>query len=87
MKLNNKIALVTGASSGIGAGIAQALGIAGATVIVNYANSKAGADSVVAAIEAAGGTASAVQADMSKSEDVVRLFDTIKADYGKLDVL
>ena len=87
MKLNNKIALVTGASSGIGAGIAQALGTAGATVIVNYANSKAGADSVVAAIEAAGGTASAVQADMSKSEDVVRLFDTIKADYGKLDVL
>jgi 3-oxoacyl-[acyl-carrier protein] reductase len=87
MKLNGKIAVVTGASSGIGAGIAKAMGAAGATVIVNYSSSKTGADAVVAAIEAAGGKAVAVQADVSKSADVVRLFDQVKADYGKVDVL
>lgn len=83
MKLQGKIAVVTGASSGIGAGIARALGAAGATVIVNYATSKPGADAVAAAIEAAGGTALAVQADMSKSADVVRLFDRVKADSAR----
>lgn len=87
MKLQGKIAVVTGASSGIGAGIAKAMGAAGATVIVGYSTSKTGADSVVAAIEAAGGKAHAVQADMAKSADVIRLFDTVKADHGKLDVL
>lgn len=87
MKLKEKIAIVTGASSGIGAGIAKALAAEGATVIVNYATSKAGADGVVAAIKSAGGTAVAVQADMSKSTDVIRLFNTVKADYGTLDVL
>ena len=87
MKLRGKVAVVTGASSGIGAGIAKALGAEGATVIVNYSSSKAGADSVVASIEAGGGTAVAVQADMSKSADVVRLFDTVKASHGKMDVL
>jgi len=87
MKLNGKIAVVTGASSGIGAGIAKAMGSAGATVIVNYSSSKTGADAVVAAIEAEGGKAVAVQADVSKSADVVRLFDQVKADYGKVDVL
>jgi 3-oxoacyl-[acyl-carrier protein] reductase len=87
MKLNGKIAVVTGASSGIGAGIAKALGAEGATVIVNYASSKSGADAVVASIEAVGGKAIAVQADMSKSADVVRMFDGVKADHGKVDVL
>jgi 3-oxoacyl-[acyl-carrier protein] reductase len=87
MKLTGKIAIVTGASSGIGAGIAKAFGAEGATVVVNYATSKAGADAVVTAIMAAGGTAIAVQADMSKSADVAHLFDKVKADFGRVDVL
>jgi len=87
MKLNGKIAVVTGASSGIGAGIARALGAEGATVVVNYATSKSGADAVVASIEAAGGKAVAVQADMSQSTDVIRLFNKVRADYGRIDVL
>jgi len=87
MKLSGKIAVVTGASSGIGAGIAKALASEGATVIVNYASSKEGADAVVAAIATAGGKAVALQADMSKAADVARLFDTVKADHGGLDVL
>ena len=87
MKLRGKVAIVTGGSSGIGAGIARALGAQGATVIVNYTASKDGADAVVAAIADAGGTASAVQADMSQETDVVRLFETVIAEHGKLDVL
>ncbi|MCC0807641.1 glucose 1-dehydrogenase [Methylobacterium sp. W2] len=87
MRLNGKVAIVTGASSGIGAGIAKAFGAEGATVIVNYATSKEGADAVVTSIATAGGKAVAVQADMSKSADVVRLFNTVVADHGKLDVL
>ena len=87
MKLNGKVAIVTGASSGIGAGIAKAFGAEGAVVIVNYASSKQGADAVVAAIEAAGGTAMAVQADMSRAADVARLFDTVAAAHGRVDVL
>lgn len=87
MKLNGKIAVVTGASSGIGAGIAKALGAEGATVVVNYASSKTGADAVVASIEKAGGKAVAIQADMSKGADVIRLFDAVKADHGQVDVL
>lgn len=87
LKLQGKIAIVTGASSGIGSGIAKGLGEAGATVIVNYVSSQSGADAVVASITAAGGNAVAVQADMSKSADVIRLFDKIKADYGQLDIL
>jgi 3-oxoacyl-[acyl-carrier protein] reductase len=86
MKLQGKVAIVTGASSGIGAGIAKALGAAGATVIVNYATSKSGADAVVSAIKQAGGAALAVQADMSKADDVARLFDAVKP-FGQLDVL
>jgi 3-oxoacyl-[acyl-carrier protein] reductase len=87
MKLNGKIAVVTGASSGIGAGIAKALGAEGATVVVNYSSSKSGADAVVASIEKAGGKAVAIQADMSKGADVIRMFDTVKAAHGRVDVL
>jgi 3-oxoacyl-[acyl-carrier protein] reductase len=87
MKLEGKIAVVTGASKGIGAGIAKALAAQGATVIVNYASSKADADSVVAHITAKGGSALAVQADMSREADVVRLFDTVRETHGGLDVL
>ncbi len=87
MKLNGKIAVVTGASSGIGAAIAKALGAEGATVIVNYLTNRQGADDVVASIEAAGGSAVAVRADMSKSADIVGLFDMVKAGHDKVDIL
>jgi 3-oxoacyl-[acyl-carrier protein] reductase len=87
MKLEGKIAVVTGASKGIGAGIAKAMAAQGATVIVNYATSRADADAVVAGIEANGGSALAVQADMSQATDVVRLFETVRANYGNLDIL
>lgn len=87
MKLEGKIAVVTGASKGIGAGIAKALAEAGATVIVNYASSKSDADAVVTQIRGQGGKAVGIQADMSKSADVTRLFNTVKADFGTLDIL
>lgn len=87
MTLNGKIAVVTGASKGIGAGIAKALATAGATVVVNYASSKPDADAVVAHIQAQGGSALSVQADMSQAADVVRLFDTVRSEYGRLDIL
>jgi 3-oxoacyl-[acyl-carrier protein] reductase len=87
MKLNGKVAIVTGASSGIGAGIARAFGAEGAVVIVNYMGSKSRADAVVESIVAEGGKAVAVQADMSNAADVARLFDTVVADHGKIDVL
>lgn len=85
--LQNKVAIVTGASRGIGAGIARALAAAGASVVVNYASNRAAADAVVRDIIGAGGRAIAVQADMSKSIDVRRLFADTKAAYGRLDVL
>ena len=85
--LAGKVALVTGASKGIGASIAQHLGKAGATVIVNYVSSRAGADAVVAKITGEGGKARAVQADVSKAEDIARLFSEIKETDGKLDIL
>jgi 3-oxoacyl-[acyl-carrier protein] reductase len=87
MTLNGKIAVVTGASKGIGAGIAKALAAAGATVVVNYANSKPDADAVVAHIHAHGGTAFGVRADISQAADVTRLFDTVRSEYGRLDIL
>jgi len=87
MKLEGKVAVVTGASKGIGAGIAKALGAAGAMVYVNYVSNKADADAVVAQIHEQRGGAIAIQADMSKEADVKRLFDTAKAEYGKLDIL
>ncbi|MFV5693353.1 SDR family NAD(P)-dependent oxidoreductase [Flavobacterium sp. LT1R49] len=87
MKLKDKIAIVTGASKGIGAGIAKALGKAGATVIVNYASSESDADEVVNEIQISGGKAIAIQADMSKSVDVKQMFDKIKMEFGTIDIL
>jgi 3-oxoacyl-[acyl-carrier protein] reductase len=86
-KLANKVAVVTGASKGIGAGIAKALAAEGAAVVVNYASSKAGADKVVADIKAKGGKAVAVQGDVSKQQDISRLFEETKKAFGRLDVL
>lgn len=87
MKLTNKVAVVTGASKGIGASIATHLAAEGAAVVVNYASSREGADKVVAEITAKGGRAIAVQADVSKKADIDRLFaETTKA-FGKLDIL
>lgn len=87
LKLQDKVALVTGASKGIGAGIARALGKAGAIVIVNYASSVKDADQVVSEIVLAGGKAFAIQADMSKSSDVTRMFDEAKDKFGSVDIL
>ena len=85
--LENKIALVTGASKGIGASIAKHLAAAGATVIVNYSASQAGAEKIVADIVAAGGKATPIQGDFSKPEEITRTFAAIKQQYGKLDIL
>jgi len=85
--LQGKVAVVTGASKGIGAGIARALGAAGAAVVVNYASDKAGADKAVADIKAKGGKAVAVKGDVSKAADVKHLFDETRKSFGKLDVL
>lgn len=86
-KLNGKVAVVTGASKGIGAAIAKALAREGAAVVVNYASSKAAADNVVEAIVAQGGKAIAVQADVSKAAEARALVEAAIAQFGRLDVL
>lgn len=86
-KLKNKVAIVTGASKGIGAGIAKAYGIEGASVVVNYSSDKEGADRVVNEIVANGGHALAVQGNVSLPADIKRLFAETKQAYGKVDIL
>lgn len=86
-KLTGKVAIVTGASKGIGAGIAKALAKEGASVVVNYSSGKDGADKVLAEISEFGGKAMAVQADMSKASDIKRLFAESHKAFGALDVL
>lgn len=86
-KLKNRIAVVTGASKGIGAGIAKGFAAEGATVVVNYASSKEDAERVITEIKEEGGKAIAVQADVSKAADVRRLFAETRKAFGKLDVL
>ncbi|HMG01833.1 MAG TPA: glucose 1-dehydrogenase [Edaphobacter sp.] len=86
-KLTGKVAVVTGASKGIGADIAKGLAKEGASVVVNYASSKEGAEKVVAEITKAGGKAIAVQGDVAKEADVQRLFAETQKTFGKLDVL
>ena len=86
-KLEGKVAIVTGASKGIGAAIAKSLAAEGAAVVVNYSASQEGADRVVAEITGLGGKAIAVQADLSKEPEIRRLFAETKKAFGRLDVL
>src|SRR6188508_2079010 len=85
--LNGKVAVVTGASKGIGAEIARELAAKGAAVVVNYASSKAGADKVVADIDKLGGRAVAVQGDVAKGVDAKRLIEEAKKAFGRVDIL
>ncbi len=87
IRLDNRVALVTGGSRGIGRAISLSLAGTGATVIVNFRGNQAAADETVTAITAAGGTAVAVQADVANGEDVERLFKWISDQYGRLDIL
>jgi 3-oxoacyl-[acyl-carrier protein] reductase len=86
-KLTGKVAVVTGASKGIGAGVARALATEGASVVVNYASSKTDADKVVADITASGGSAIAIQGNVSSERDTVHLFSETKKRFGRLDIL
>jgi 3-oxoacyl-[acyl-carrier protein] reductase len=86
-KLSGKVAIVTGASKGIGAAVAKSLAASGASVVVNYASSKEGADKVVEAIKAAGGKAVAVKGDVSKAADARAVVDAAIKTFGRLDVL
>lgn len=86
-KLQGKVAIVTGASKGIGAAIAKAYAAEGAAVVVNYASSREGADRVVAEITGTGGKAVAVGGDVSKSTDVASLFAATQKAFGKIDIL
>jgi 3-oxoacyl-[acyl-carrier protein] reductase len=86
-KLTNQVAVVTGASKGIGAAIAKAFAAEGASVVVNYSSSKDAAESVVKEIVAGGGKSIAVQGDVSKQADITKLFTETKKAYGKLNIL
>ncbi|HEY5704667.1 MAG TPA: SDR family NAD(P)-dependent oxidoreductase [Terrimicrobiaceae bacterium] len=86
-RLGGKVAIVTGASKGIGAGIAKRLAADGASVVVNYASSREGADRVVAEIETGGGRALAIQANLAKKSDIERLFDETTKAFGRVDIL
>jgi 3-oxoacyl-[acyl-carrier protein] reductase len=87
ISLKDRIAVVTGGSRGIGRAIAMTLAAAGATVVVNYQRNAAAADETVAAITAADGAAISIQADVSVSADVERLFKTVLDQYGTVDIL
>jgi 3-oxoacyl-[acyl-carrier protein] reductase len=87
MKLQNKVAIITGASRGIGAQIAKALAKEGAMVVINYAKNKTAADQVVSEIQGAGGRAVATQADVSKADEVKALFDSAITHFKKVDIL
>src|ERR1700743_1326905 len=86
-KLTGKVAVVTGASKGIGAGIAKELAAQGAKVVVNYASSKEGAEKVVAAIKKAGGEEIAIGGSVAKAKKIDQLFAEAKKAYGKVDIL
>ena len=87
LKLKDKVAVITGSSKGIGAGIARKFAAAGAKVVINYASDKASAAQIVKEITAQGGTAIAVQADITLSADVKRLFEATNTAFGRLDIL
>jgi len=86
-RLNGKVAVVTGASKGIGAAIAEKLGSEGANVVVNYVHDKAGAEKVTEKIKQSGGNAISVQADVSKAEDIKKLFAETTRTFGNVDIL
>src|SRR5947209_4951011 len=86
-RLNGKVAVITGASKGIGAAIAEKLGSEGANVVVNYAHDKAGAEKVTEKIKQSGGNAISVQADVSKAEDIKKLFAETTRTFGNVDIL